>query len=180
MDDVMLLADADSLRFGTEPFVVEIVFSHTTALEDSPNGIVLLAKVDHVYPYRGPAILLNRPLGGVVTGRMGAQLDISTVAATPASDVYNDGVPLVVGMRRSTSVDLEIRVNGVVSGQTVAPGFPIDVSAASYPVYLGHGIGTDQGLSGVVSEVVMARGLSDEDVRDLERYLMQKYAISDQ
>jgi hypothetical protein len=175
--DVLVVPDHAALRLGTNiPFVVELVFAHTSSLESSwAGGNLVLSKVEPGWPFPGIALVANRPLGGQLTERLGTQIDIVTAATTPPGS-YNDGTPLMLGMYRPTEVDLELRLNGSVVDRAISEGDITDVSAEGFDLVIG-GRASDglQAMQGVISEIVVARDVTEDDVHKLETYLRKKY-----
>jgi hypothetical protein len=176
VDDFLVVSDAPALRLGKGPFVVELVFSHES--NDSSVNPVLFSKQAADFPFPGPGIFGNRGIGvDTPTRRLAVQLDFVTAAFTPPNIAYNDGKPRILGLHRSSEFEFCLRVNGVMIDDNVSLGEPIDVSAPDTDLYLGGVLGT-QALKGVLSEIVVARGASTEQVASLERYLMRKHAAA--
>jgi hypothetical protein len=177
VDDYVSIPDTAALELGTRPFVLEIVFSHTTdpSDPDASGGGVVFSKQLLDDPYEGIGIFVNRPIEfPQPTTRLSVQLDVDTTLFTPPNVAYDDGRPRLLGMRRTTPDDYALRLNGkeivygVDFGQT-------SVSAPAAPLVLGGNVWPGQALRGVISEIVLVRDVTDEEVGELEGYLLAKY-----
>ena len=180
MGDFLSIPDGVALELGTHPFALEIVFSHTTDPndQDAAGGGIVFSKQLADYEYTGIGVFVNRPISALyrTTTRLSVQLDVDTALFTPPNVAYNDGRPRMLGMRRSTPDDFELRLNGkqIVYGVDLIDN-PISVDASPAPVVLGSNSGPGQSLRGVISEVVLVRDATDEQFGELEAYLLGKY-----
>jgi hypothetical protein len=76
-------------------------------------------------------------------------------------------------MRAGTCVSAGAPRAGALHDGWLVP--PIDVSAVGVPTFIGTGQGAWQSLRGVISEIVLVRDATSEDVTRLETYLRFKY-----
>jgi hypothetical protein len=184
------IADAPSLRWGTNDYVIGIVASwlNPPGTDDYASFGYLWDKADRAFPGVGVTITANMttaflsdgtalgPGGYVFSGvrSYGAGWN----AGTRTSDVtYAEGRFHVIVTRR-TGATIELRVDGRAATNTTPMQ---NVDAQSFPVRIAGDL--DQGavrgpLQGNIAEVVAAFGsISVEDEDALESYLRAKYRL---
>ncbi len=101
----------------------------------------------------------------------------------------NDGTPFVAVLHRAGQpsdaeapdgalvASLGILVNGADAGAATGAGYAVDVSAPGYIARIG-GTQGGQDLQGDIAEVIAVQGpLSDQDLQELQTYLMTKYGL---
>jgi hypothetical protein len=177
---ILSIADAASLHWGTGQFLIAIVVQCTNnPANGNQNGYAALwSKALAPYPYEGVQIWANSPATAKPTFRGELRSSASGTGGGLESLVsgVNDGTPRVVGLRRLSPTELQIRVNGAPSG-TATLDMAYSEDATGSPVRIG-GNGVNQWVLGEIGEIVAVSGLvSDEDAAMLETYLKSKYAI---
>jgi hypothetical protein len=175
-NDSLAIPDAESLRWGTGDFTIELVGSFTNATNVGDGYGLLFAKQNTDYPYPGPAMFANYPVPLHSTTYV-AQLNVA--AAVPTSTAgFNDGKARLYGARREGTT-LEVRVNGAISGSASVAA--VDISAPGQFVFVGGqqtSSGVIQALQGDVAEIVAIGGTtSASDRAKLEAYLKTKYGL---
>jgi hypothetical protein len=187
VDDFLVVEDHDSLRLGTRPFVVEVLYSHTTPIEESPYGTIVLSKQDSMSPFTGIGVFANRPIADHRSTRHAVQLDVANIAFSSEDERNNDDTPWLVGFFRRSSDEFELRLNGrVVDLVGVQTGRRISVDAVSCATdeglalpcdvrIAGAGNGSEQSLRGRIAEVVVVEGSTEQEVETLEAHLLRKY-----
>jgi hypothetical protein len=186
---VLLVADADSLHFGSGDLTVEVVVGyHNKSKGGTP--------VDHLdgWGYVFNKMVGNRLGVGLMgnwptseTSPIGSQFGCETTeqggSLLSKAMGYNDDKPRLWGMRR-TGTTVELRRNLVVdnSGKWNPP---VNVDAmGTPPISIGARLYEGQTsasfpLDGDISEVVAVRGtILPEELSQLETYLMDKYALA--
>ncbi len=177
----VVVADALSLRLGTEDFTLALVARWRNSPQVQPSAYggygVILQKAQDTFPYRGYALFANYPAGYVNVNayrRFAAQMEFGTATVQSYSVDLNDNEYRLCLTQRSPE-ELALRINGASNGAIqVAPG--IDASAPYVPLSIGGGPGAP--LRGEIAEIVLIRGaITQSDLGKLEAGLMQKYAL---
>jgi hypothetical protein len=174
----LVVADAPSLQWGTDDFLVAVV------VESNPDpGIVtscIFRKQDSTdAPYQGVSLWANFPdLGSGLPNALAAMLttDVKLVSNT----AINDRLLHVVVFRRAAS-RLELRIDGQVAQAT--DGIPSLTLSSTEPGYIGsHGMGAGGGaqeLVGAIAEVVIVRGpLAPATVSSLEHDIGDRSGVT--
>jgi hypothetical protein len=178
--DVLLVADSESLRLGTQDFIYALVGSWTnpTSISYLDYGYgTAVSKQDPFPPYSGVALVANYP--GITPGtptmaRFAFQATTHGAVVLSQDLNLNDGVTRLCVARR-VGAELELRINGAVDGK-VRTTSVLDVSMPGQPVRIGGRPGS--AFVGEIAEVVIIRGkTSDDDVAALERGLMGKFGL---
>jgi serine/threonine-protein kinase len=179
----MKIADAPSLRVGSEEFVVEVVARHTRALPKDMTAYgmtdgygLLFAKTEAPDPYFGIALMVNYPHPEPST-KLGVQTSYVTYALS-TTERLNDGRPHLFGARRTGGV-LEARVDGVA--EATVPSVTEDVSAPGRPAFIGaqpQSRGIIQQLQGDIAAIVLVRGpFTPRYFEKFEADMMARYGI---
>jgi hypothetical protein len=178
----LVVPDHPSLQFGTEPFTIAFVGEwHNSAV--SEKGVYegfgnILAKVNLDSQITGVALFANYPAVYVLVEaqrRLAVQLQLGAASMLSSAFALNDGVYRLYVARRSAADRLEIRINGVPNGWAEIPP-DIDVSAPGHDLVLGGN--RYNPFDGSLAELVAFKGsLSDDGLRGVEEYLMNKFDL---
>lgn len=184
---VLLVADAPSLRFGTEDLFVAVVArwrNDPTPQFDSKEVPTytgygqILSKVNQDAPFLGIAMFANFPSGYAHLAafrRLGAQLSFGDTLALSYSTGLNDNAYRLYALRRSNGNWLELRINGTVEGGVRVPP-ELSLTAAGQPLAIGGVTGAP--LRGDLAELVIVRGpVTDAELAGVEATLQRKYGI---
>jgi hypothetical protein len=182
--EYMAVADSASMRFGTSDFVVLVVMRHKTSTTSTlcPSQFhygLVFHKQDAGSPFPGFAIIANFPTEMGSLPWLRGQVDGNTgVFVMPADGMsgFNDNVPRLVGLYRKGAI-LSVRINGRTANLMSFNGVPpINIDAVDQPATIGASTNGEQCLDGVISEIVAASGVTDDDVTALETYLLAKHS----
>ncbi len=172
------IADAPSLRFGTNDFTIAVVGRHSTPTNVGVGYGFFLTKQEAAAPFVGPALLGNDAAGNSVI-MFQARINDGQIKSTATG--LNANQPLLMVVTRRTEganrfVDLRIDGATVATG-TGAP-FAVDMSAPGRAITLGDSPAGTQSLRGEIAEVVgMGDTVSTADLGRLESYLKAKYGL---
>lgn len=177
----LTIADAPSLRFGVDPFVLVLVMrwrnSATPVVEYYGTGYII-DKTEASYPFTGLLLCANYPqlyLSRPAMTRFAAQLEYGSAFALTGATGLNDDHFRVFTVRRSSGTELELRVNGKFDARTMLPS-TLNVSAAGIPLVLG-GV-PNAAFDGDIAQLVAIAGpVTDEALGALERSLMEEYSL---
>jgi hypothetical protein len=168
-----LTSTSGAFGLGTSNFVFAIVAKASVACANSICGIATMGPITGV-AYDSIVYFDNLapPNVGAIWGSLLGQVPVQSTFAT-----YAAGAAHVLVMHRSSATAGALRVDGVPTTQSLAPGAN------------GNGVGDAGGLSigfeeqsstyfdGDIAEVVVALSPSDSDVASLEMFLRTKYAL---
>jgi hypothetical protein len=187
--ELLTIDDKPSMRFGTDDFVVLVVMRHKTSttstlcLKDLPYGLIFV-KQETDFPFTGFCLVGNSTDSLPSVPLLRVQVDYPTnVEAFPASGMpgFNDDVPRLVGMYRQGDT-LSLRLNGQTAGSVAIPAGDsgrLNIDAVGRPAVIGsNGDVVAQCLDGVISEIVAASGVTEDEVTSLESYLLAKHAAA--
>jgi hypothetical protein len=168
----LTVADSATLQWGTGDFYVAIVLKHSTA--SSTYGMVFSKQNPSVGPFIGPGIFANFALPSQGTG-IGGQLDtLANHYVSTAASGLNDNVGRQFAFVRTGGV-ISVRLNGT---PTTGASSAIDISAATFSLFIGaNAVGT-QALVGDIGEIIAVKGaIAAGDVTKVETYLKAKYSL---
>ncbi|MES1183187.1 MAG: hypothetical protein ABUL60_05200 [Myxococcales bacterium] len=177
----LMVADSQSLRFGTEDFTYVLVMRWSNDQNpDQPHysGFgVILGKQSSASGFPGVLLLANYPsfFSNVnAATRFGIQLALGGAFAVSYHDGLNEG-PFRVYVARRSGSDVTLHVNHAVEGGTaLAANF--DASATGQPMFIGGDASTP--LRGDIAEIISLKGTTrDADLERLVDYLMRKYQL---
>lgn len=168
------VADAASLQWGTGDFYVSVVLKHNTA--GATYGMVFSKQNPGTYPYVGPGIFANFSLPSAST-TIGGQVDFTHYVSSSAN-LLNDNVGRQFSFSR-TGTKLSVRVNGTQTDAAAdASSSGMDISSATYAVFIGANVNGGQALTGDIGEIIAVKGaISAGDVTNVEAYLKAKYSL---
>jgi hypothetical protein len=188
--DGIEIADAPSLWWGFDDYLVEVVVAYTNmpAQNETTGYAGLWIHGAATSPYWGPCLFANaysyfadgglQPAASVFYAQV-RNLSIGQGGGVAsAAQGYNDGQFHLAGMRRHGAI-LDIRVGGSLSRSGSVDVH--DMSAKAQHAYIGGQAG-GQFLLGSIVEVVAVHAvpptiLCDSDVAALEGYLLAKYGL---
>lgn len=171
------IVDTLTLRWGTGDFALLVV---ARGAPSEGTNAMLYQKSNLGSPYAGPNFYVNADKPSP-SRRAAIQLDATTYTGTLAG--VGDTIPRLFGGTRrvatGTSV-LEMRVNGATESTLI--GGVVDIDATAQPAIIGHNgynpAAGFQAFAGDIAEVCAVKGtVTDEELDDLEGYLMSKYAL---
>ena len=168
------VADAASLQWGTGDFYVSIVLKHYTL--GSTYGMVFSKQNTGANPFVGPGIFANYPQPSQGT-TLGGQVDLNHYVSS-AANLLNDNVGRQFSFSR-TGTKLSVRVNGTQTDAAAdASSSGMDVSAATYALFIGANVNGGQAFAGDIGEIIAVKGaISAGDVTNVEAYLKAKYSL---
>jgi hypothetical protein len=177
--DMLSIADASSLQWGTGDFYVVVVANFDNTLADgAEEGVgALFDKASNASNFPGPFLTANI-IGAITTSQTG--LGFSTSVASGdwvlTNTPYNNSTSHAFAMQR-VGLTLDLRVDGASVGTSTSDG--IDVSTPGTPVSIG-GTTNGQGirLDGDIAEILAVKGtLAASNRTGIESYVRTKYAL---
>jgi hypothetical protein len=170
----LVIADSQSMRWGTSDFLLEIVarFSNDP-IDMQGNALGCLFFKGVLTNNHGPGVLANYFQGGF---KFGASATVDSMHTAIGVMPYNDGNGRIYAIRRIGG-NLELRVNGGVVGMSA--NATTDVSESGLPAHLGslEG-GSVNRLDGEIDEVIGVVGSgAASHVGTIEVYLRAKYNL---
>jgi hypothetical protein len=157
------LGDSASLRWGTSPFVIELV----TRFGQAPNSVLYKKHDDSGPPYLGALL-------GASSRVVVAWLEQGCVVQNQPGEFFDNDTWHVIGMRRDGN-GLELRIDGAVDNSQ--PHAPFDISVPGQHATIG-GSTNGGSIEGDIAEFVIFVG--DDSLADaarLEAYLKVKYNL---
>jgi hypothetical protein len=181
------IADAPTLQWGNDDYVVEVVAAYTNAPARSFTGqACFYEKIGNGaegVSLTGNGIREDNNTSPVIAAVSSAVAlpDLGLTNITGDTLGVNDGTFHVFGTRRTMLHHLEVRLDGRVDGASDIIQ-PRDISAIGQPLYVGAIPHTPESLldpvSGRIAEVIGVHGtVTDAELRRLEGYLRSKYGL---
>lgn len=159
IDDYILVADTNSLDFGTNSFSFSFWLKYPSQIGGYDDYSSILTKADASYPYTGLTFFVEQPTNGKVSFRTGA---INTLNSK-SSNLNNDTWTHFVGIRNGNI--LKLYINGIID--TTITTATIDNISNNLNLYIG-GHPTDmlaQKLNGILDDIrIYNRALSEQEI----------------
>lgn len=180
--DMLVIADAVSLQWGTGDFYVVVVarFDNTLADGAERGEGLFFSKTSSGSNFPGPFLIGNIPTIFSITNAPATGVSFSTSSASgdyvTTTTAYNNDTPHAFAMQR-VGTTLDLRIDATSVGTSVSSG--LDISNAGSSVRIGaDGNGAGLRLDGDIAEVLAVKGvLLMSDRAGLESYVKTKYGL---